>query len=160
MKDNWEDDSSLSSIYRIYKTNENLMKLKKVKQIHLELIKCAGIINEAYGVEILISMSSSIFIIILFLYKLYDMTIGNKYDNWMKDCYVQIYWIFCFFIKIFAINSMCETTMTEKHTLISFILLHAANTGEILYELYEPSTSRKFRDEVRNDFFYLFNLIN
>ncbi|KAL2725490.1 putative gustatory receptor 28b [Vespula squamosa] len=60
MKDNWEDDSSLSSIYRIYKTNENLMKLKKVKQIHLELIKCARIINEAYGLQILTSIRNFI----------------------------------------------------------------------------------------------------
>ncbi|KAI4479170.1 hypothetical protein M0804_011309 [Polistes exclamans] len=33
MKDNWEDDSSLSIIYRTYKTNENYIKLKKMKCI-------------------------------------------------------------------------------------------------------------------------------
>ncbi|KAF7407538.1 hypothetical protein HZH66_002075 [Vespula vulgaris] len=30
MKDNWEDDSLLSTIYRTYKANENLKKLKRV----------------------------------------------------------------------------------------------------------------------------------
>nr|KAF7434361.1 hypothetical protein H0235_002552 [Vespula pensylvanica] len=155
MKDNWEDDSSLSTIYRTYKANENLKKLKRVKQIHLELIKCAGIINEAYGLQILMSMSSSVFIIILFLYNLYSIGITNKYDNWMKDSCGQIYWIFCFFFKIFAINNICERTMTEKHILISVILLYAANTGDILYELYEPSSSRKCRDEIHDIMYQL-----
>ncbi|KAL2746800.1 LOW QUALITY PROTEIN: gustatory and pheromone receptor 32a-like [Vespula maculifrons] len=155
MKDNWQDDSSLSTIYRTYKANENLKKLKRVKQIHLELIKCAGIINEAYGLQILMSMSSSVFIIILFLYNLYSIGITNKYDNWMKDSCGQIYWIFCFFFKIFAINNICERTMTEKHILISVILLYATNTVDILYELYEPSTSRKFRDEIHDVMYQL-----
>ncbi|XP_047371098.1 gustatory receptor 68a-like [Vespa velutina] len=39
--------------------------------------------------------------------------------------------------------------------MIFFIFLYAMNTGDILYELYEPSTSRKFRDEIRNFMFQL-----
>lgn len=31
MKDNWENELSLSTICQTYKTNENLVKLKKVK---------------------------------------------------------------------------------------------------------------------------------
>nr|KAF7434349.1 hypothetical protein H0235_002540 [Vespula pensylvanica] len=60
MKDNWEDDSSLSTHYGTYKAYENLAKLKRVKQIHLELMKCASILNEAYGLQMLISIFSSI----------------------------------------------------------------------------------------------------
>nr|KAF7434364.1 hypothetical protein H0235_002555 [Vespula pensylvanica] len=63
MKNNWENESSLSTIYRTYKTNKNLITLKRFKQIHLELIKCARIINETYGLHILISISVSIFAI-------------------------------------------------------------------------------------------------
>lgn len=33
MKDKWEDDSSLSTVYGTYKTNENIVKLKKVKLV-------------------------------------------------------------------------------------------------------------------------------
>ncbi|XP_047344218.1 putative gustatory receptor 2a [Vespa velutina] len=170
MKDNWEDDSLLSTIYRMYKANENLIKLKRIKQIHLELIKCAGIINEAYGLQILLSMSSSFVIIIIVLYNLYAILITNKYDNWIKDFNAHFYWISHFIMKVFIINNICKTTMTElqniqssgtlqdvnkKYILNSLILLHAANTGDILYELYEPSTSQKFRNEIRDFMFQL-----
>ncbi|XP_035723145.1 uncharacterized protein LOC118442072 [Vespa mandarinia] len=69
MKDNWEDDLSLSTVYGTYKTNENFVKLKRIKQIHLELMKCARIINEAYGLPILISIFTSI---LDFLFLHYD----------------------------------------------------------------------------------------
>ncbi|KAL2725491.1 gustatory receptor for sugar taste 43a-like [Vespula squamosa] len=100
MKDNWEHDSSLSTIYRTYKTNENLAKLKKVKQIHLELMKCTRIINEAYGLQILASI-------------LYSTLILNKYHSWIREFCKHFYWIFFFVIQIFAISNICETTMTK-----------------------------------------------
>ncbi|KAL2746809.1 gustatory receptor for sugar taste 43a-like [Vespula maculifrons] len=50
MKDNWEDDSSLSTLYGTYEAYENLAKLKRVKQIHLELMKCASILNEIVAI--------------------------------------------------------------------------------------------------------------
>ncbi|KAF7407537.1 hypothetical protein HZH66_002074 [Vespula vulgaris] len=148
MKDNWEDDSLLSTIYRTYKANKNLMKLKRIKQIHLELIKCAVILNEGYGTQILLSMSSSLIIIVTVLYNLYSVLITNEYDNRIKSTYVHFCWIFHFVIKVFIISNICETTMTEKSIFNSFIFLYAMNTGDILYELYEPSTSRRFRDEI------------
>ncbi|XP_043664281.1 uncharacterized protein LOC122627291 [Vespula pensylvanica] len=115
MKNNWENESSLSTIYRTYKTNKNLITLKRFKQIHLELIKCARIINETYGLHILISIS----------------------------------------VSIFAISNICETTMTEKYILILLIFLYAVVTGDILCELYDPSTSKTFRDEIRDFTFQL-----
>nr|XP_050845478.1 putative gustatory receptor 28b [Vespula vulgaris] len=118
MKDNWEDDSLLSTIYRTYKANENLKKLKRVKQIHLELIKCAGIINEAYGLQILMSMSSSVFIIII-----HDV-MYQLVQNRLK--------------------------FTACVLILCHISLHATNTGDILCELYEPSTSNEFRAEIRD----------
>nr|XP_050845462.1 uncharacterized protein LOC127061973 [Vespula vulgaris] len=60
MKDNWEDDSLLSTIYQMYKGNENLVKLKRIKRIHLELMKCARITNEAYEIRIFTSISSCV----------------------------------------------------------------------------------------------------
>ncbi|KAF7413833.1 hypothetical protein HZH68_002322 [Vespula germanica] len=155
MKDNWEDDSSLSIIYRTYKANKNLMKLKRIKQIHLELIKCAVILNKAYGRQILLSMSSSLIIIVTVLYNLYSVLIIKEYDNRIKSIHVHFCWIFHFIIKVFIISNICETTMTEKSIFNSFIFLYAMNTGDILYELYEPSTSRRFRDEIRDFAFQL-----
>ncbi|KAF7413829.1 hypothetical protein HZH68_002318 [Vespula germanica] len=113
MKDNWEDDSLLSTIYQLYKGNENLVKLKRIKRIHLELMKCARITNEAYEIRIVTSISSCVVFIITFLYSLYSISISNNYDNWMNEFYSHFYWIFYFAIKIFAINNICETTMAE-----------------------------------------------
>ncbi|KAL2725485.1 gustatory receptor for sugar taste 43a-like [Vespula squamosa] len=137
MKDNWEDDSSLSTIYRTYKVNKNLKKLKRVRQIHSELIKCARIINETYGLHIFISTSSSVVFLITLLHNLYILLLEYELKNCIEKFYAMFYWITFYVIEIFAINNICETTMTE-------------NIGDILYELYEPSTSHKFRNEIRN----------
>ncbi|KAL2746810.1 putative gustatory receptor 28b [Vespula maculifrons] len=156
MKDNWEDDSSLSTHYGTYKAYENLAKLKRVKQIHLELMKCASILNEAYGLQILISIFSSVTYITTTFYNLYFTFFINKYHNWIKELYVHFYYILYYGIKVFALTNICQTTITErcKYILIFLIFfLYAVNTGEILYELYEPSTSKKFREEVGNNFY-------
>nr|KAF7434360.1 hypothetical protein H0235_002551 [Vespula pensylvanica] len=114
MKDNWEDDSSLSTIYRTYKTNENLIKLKRIKQIYLELIKCARIINKAYGLQILLSMSSSLINITILLYSLYaNILITNISVNWIQEFLAHFYCIFFLIFRIFLICNICETTMTE-----------------------------------------------
>ncbi|XP_043664259.1 uncharacterized protein LOC122627279 [Vespula pensylvanica] len=100
MKDNWEDDSLLSTIYHMYKGNENLVKLKRIKEVHLELIKCARNINDAYGLHILLSITTAFILIITVAYDAY--------------------------------------------------FLHVTNAGDILCELYEPSTSKEFRAEIRH----------
>ncbi|KAF7413835.1 hypothetical protein HZH68_002324 [Vespula germanica] len=154
MKNNWENESSLSTIYRTYKTNKNLITLKRFKQIHLELIKCARIINEAYGLHILISISVSVIYIVTILHDLYSTLISNEYHSWIREFCKRFYWIIFFVIQIFAISNICETTMTE-YILILLIFPYAVVTGDILYELYEPSTSKTFRDEIRDFTFQL-----
>ncbi|XP_047344288.1 uncharacterized protein LOC124946910 [Vespa velutina] len=123
MEDNWEDDSSLSTVYRMYKMNENLVKLKRIKQIYLELIKCARIINEAYGLQILVSTFSYIVFITTVLYHLYVISMTNNYDNWINQLYVHLFWIFCFSVMIFAKTNICETTITEIRDFM-FQLIH------------------------------------
>ncbi|KAF7407528.1 hypothetical protein HZH66_002065 [Vespula vulgaris] len=113
MKDNWEDDSSLSTHYGTYKAYENLAKLKRVKQIHLELMKCASILNEAYGLQMLISIFSSVTYITTTFYNLYFTFLINKYYNWIKELYVHFYYIFYYGIKVFALTNICQTTITE-----------------------------------------------
>ncbi|KAL2725494.1 LOW QUALITY PROTEIN: putative gustatory receptor 28b [Vespula squamosa] len=150
MKDNWEHDSSLSTIYRTYKAHENLMKLKRIRQIHLEMIKCASIINEAYGLQILLSMFTSIIYIISLLYNFYVISITNEYNGWINEFFAHFYWIFFFIMKIITVNNTCETTITENTCILIFLIfLYALNSGDLLHELYEPSISKKFRDEVR-----------
>ncbi|XP_035723188.1 uncharacterized protein LOC118442094 [Vespa mandarinia] len=123
MKDNWEDDSSLSTVYRTYKMNENLVKLKRIKQIYLELMKCARIINEAYGLQIFVSTFSSAVFITTVLYHLYVILMTNNYDSWINQLYVHLFWIFCFSIMIFAKTNICETTITEIRDFM-FQLIH------------------------------------
>ncbi|KAL2746792.1 gustatory receptor for sugar taste 43a-like [Vespula maculifrons] len=118
MKDNWENDSSLSTIYRTYKAHENLIKLKRVRQIHLEMIKCARIINEAYGLPILLSMSTSIIYIISLLYNFYVISITTNYNHWINEFFAHFYWISFFMMKIITINNICETTITEIRNFI------------------------------------------
>ncbi|XP_035722937.1 gustatory receptor for sugar taste 43a-like [Vespa mandarinia] len=144
MKDNWEDESSLTTICGTYKTNENFVKLKEVKQIHLELIKCGRTISEAYGLHILISTAISVLYITLILHSLYGRLISNGYESWIREFLKSFCWIFYFIIQIFVISNICETSMTEVMA-----------TGDILCELYEPSTSKTFRDEIRNFTFQL-----
>ncbi|XP_043664263.1 gustatory receptor 68a-like [Vespula pensylvanica] len=115
MKDNWKDVSSLSTIYRTYKVNENLKKLKRVREIHLELIKCARNVNNAYGLQIFIFMIISPIFICTLLYSLYFVLFVNKYHSWIKEINKRFYWIFFLTVQIFAISNICETTMTEIH---------------------------------------------
>ncbi|KAI4473350.1 hypothetical protein M0802_016169 [Mischocyttarus mexicanus] len=113
MKDNWEDDSLLSTIYRPYKTYKNFIKLKRVKQIHLELIKCAKNINEAYGLQMFMSMSSSLVFITTLAYNLYAIVTAKYYKDWIQEVFAHLYWIFYFTFKILAINNICQTTTME-----------------------------------------------
>ncbi|KAL2746805.1 gustatory receptor for sugar taste 43a-like [Vespula maculifrons] len=118
MKDNWENDSSLSTIYRMYKANENLVKLKRIKQIHLELMKCARIIMEAYGIPIIMSITISIIFTIMLLYCLFTVLFINEYQNWRNESFPLYYWIGFYVIKIFIMNNICETTMVEIRNFI------------------------------------------
>nr|KAF7434350.1 hypothetical protein H0235_002541 [Vespula pensylvanica] len=112
-RDNWEDDSSLSTFYGIYKAYENFAKLKRVKQIHLELMKCASILNEVYELQILISIFTSLLFIITLLYNLCVVLMTSDYYNWIMQFYMHFSWIFYHCIKIFAITNMCQRTITE-----------------------------------------------
>ncbi|XP_047344287.1 uncharacterized protein LOC124946909 [Vespa velutina] len=129
MKDNWEDDFSLSTVYGTYKTNENFVKLKRIKQIHLELMKCARIINEAYGLPILISIFTSILFITTLLYDLYIISMANKHNNVIKKLYVHLSWIFYFCIMTLVKTNICETTITEAIGSITTYLVILIQVG-------------------------------
>ncbi|XP_035723031.1 uncharacterized protein LOC118442013 [Vespa mandarinia] len=59
MWNNSKDDSSSYNIHRTYKSNEDIIKIKKAKEIHLELIKCARYTNDVYGIHSLISVPTA-----------------------------------------------------------------------------------------------------
>ncbi|KAL2746806.1 gustatory and pheromone receptor 32a-like [Vespula maculifrons] len=60
---NRKNDSPSSDVHRTDKLNKDVIKIKKAKEIHLELIKCARNINDAYGLHILFSISTALILI-------------------------------------------------------------------------------------------------
>ncbi|XP_015189695.1 PREDICTED: gustatory and pheromone receptor 32a-like [Polistes dominula] len=107
MRNNWKNDSASADIHRIYESNENVVKIKIAQKLHLELMKCAKNINNAYSrrnINAIISLS---------------------------------YWIFIYMFKIIMISHLCATTSAE-----------ASNIGDIICELYIPTTSKEFRTEI------------
>ncbi|KAI4479092.1 hypothetical protein M0804_011231 [Polistes exclamans] len=113
------------------KSNKIVLKIQKIREIHLELIKCARNINDAYGFHILLSVTTTIIIFITSAYYLYNYILTEDYDQISLYIYWNIYFILFF-----------------NEIIIYFFFLHAMNTGDILCELYEPSTSKEFRAEV------------
>nr|XP_050845473.1 uncharacterized protein LOC127061980 [Vespula vulgaris] len=115
IRNNRKNNSPSSDIHRTDKSNEDVITIKKSKEIHLELIKCARKINDAYGLHILLSILINILDVLL--------------------C-VQ--------------DHHCKPRMCRNCHRVCHISLHATNIGDILCELYEPSTSNEFCAEIRD----------
>ncbi|KYM85030.1 60S ribosomal protein L35 [Atta colombica] len=105
MKDEW-DKSFVASTQEDSKSKNNTDTMRAVKQVHLELIKSTRCTNDAFGIQILFSMTVSFVFITSLLYYAY-----------------KIFWQDI-----------------------------AANTGDIICELYEPTTSKEFRAEANTRF--------
>ncbi|XP_014612275.1 PREDICTED: gustatory and pheromone receptor 32a-like [Polistes canadensis] len=135
----WNNDSCLSDIHETYKSDTNIIKLKQIRELHLELIKCAKNINDAYGLHILMSISTSFILIIAVSYSQYYFMKSTDYDQHIFPLCSFFYWNFHNAFKIWIVCYVCSSTATE-----------ATNTGDILCEMHEPSTSMEFRQEVYN----------
>ncbi|KAI4489538.1 hypothetical protein M0802_011073 [Mischocyttarus mexicanus] len=152
------NDLGESVIHGTNKSDKNIIKLKQIREIHLELIKCAKNINNAYGLHILMSISTGFILIVAVCYNAYNFVKASNYTQHPFQMYAFSYWIFHNGFKIFVISYVCSSAATEFHKdslyeiiiLPSFFFLHATNTGDILCELYEPSTSKEFRKEIHN----------
>ncbi|XP_015189694.1 PREDICTED: gustatory and pheromone receptor 32a-like [Polistes dominula] len=123
MENNKKNDFLLSDIYSTNNSNDDVVKMKKIKEIHLELIKCARNVIDTYGLHILLTITMAFILITVISYNIYYTIITSN-----KPTY-----------GIRRINY-----------LLLFFCLHASNTGDILCELYEPSTSMEFRTEIRD----------
>ncbi|KAL2725482.1 gustatory and pheromone receptor 32a-like [Vespula squamosa] len=106
-------DSPSSGIHRTDKSNEDLIKIRKAKEIHLELIKCARNINDAYGLHILLSITTAFILITIMSYNLYYFFIILDYRTQLYLILTFIYWIFYFAIKIIIICHVCARTIAE-----------------------------------------------
>ncbi|KAI4479171.1 hypothetical protein M0804_011310 [Polistes exclamans] len=155
----WNNDSRASDVHKTCNWDKNIAIITKVREIHLELIKCAKNINDAYGLHILMSISTSFIVITASSYIEYNCITSIDYSQHLYTFFFFPYWIIYHTLKICIICYVCSSTATEFHErngkqndcfYIVFFLLHATNTGDILCELHEPSTSTEFRQEVYN----------
>ncbi|KAF7407531.1 hypothetical protein HZH66_002068 [Vespula vulgaris] len=107
------NDPLLNNIRRTYKLDDGAMKIKKAREIHLELIKCARNINDVYGVHILFSISAALILITITSYNMYCflMTMNNNVQ--IYRIFVFTHWIVHFTIKIMIISHVCARTMIE-----------------------------------------------
>ncbi|XP_043664262.1 uncharacterized protein LOC122627280 [Vespula pensylvanica] len=136
MKDNWENVFSLSTIYRTYQVSENLRKLKTIRQIHSELIKCARIINEAYG--FLILMSTSLSVIRDFMYQLVQnrltFTACGFYDLDYTFIYNAIGLITTYLVILIQVEG--KPNIVSKNTIKPLVIINSIlTTGLVEYSI-------------------------
>ncbi|XP_046829529.1 putative gustatory receptor 28b [Vespa crabro] len=124
---NKKHNSPLSDIHRTDKWNQNVITIKKAKEIHLELNKCARNINNAYSLHILFSISTATILIITTAYNTYYCLLTKIYHPQSLQFFIHLFWISLYGLRI---------------------TFHAANTGDILCEMNEPSISKEFYAEI------------
>ncbi|KAL6444065.1 hypothetical protein ACFW04_001782 [Cataglyphis niger] len=139
MKDEW-NKTFTSPTQQDRRSEENTDTMRAAKQVHLELIKATRSTNEAYGIQILCSMTISFVFITSLLYYAYSIFWMEISPEVLRQEMIQVVgWILFYASKVLIINHMCALASIE-----------AANTGDIICELYEPSTSKEFRAEIRD----------
>ncbi|KAI4489519.1 hypothetical protein M0802_011054 [Mischocyttarus mexicanus] len=106
-------DPSLSGIYRKYKSNEEVNRIKKIREIHLELIKCAKTLNDAYGLQILISISINFLLITTTSYSFYYFVISRNLHVANLHLFTFLFWIIYLWLKIILKSNICERTVAE-----------------------------------------------
>ncbi|KAL2725484.1 gustatory and pheromone receptor 32a-like [Vespula squamosa] len=106
-------DSPSSGIHRTDKSNEDLIKIRKAKEIHLELIKCARNINDAYGLHILFSITTAFILIITTAYDFYCHFLIKYYYPRLFLYITNLYWISYLGFKIIFVSHACTETVTE-----------------------------------------------
>ncbi|XP_071631265.1 putative gustatory receptor 28a [Temnothorax longispinosus] len=140
MKDEWNKPFTASATQQDRRTKDNTDTMRAVKQVHLELIKSTRSTNEAYGIQILLSMTISFVLITSLLYYAYSIFWEKmSSETFRQEMIPVVGWILFYSSKVLIINHMCAMATIE-----------AANTGDIICELYEPSTSKEFRAEIRD----------
>ncbi|XP_047344244.1 putative gustatory receptor 28b [Vespa velutina] len=135
-----KNEHASNNIRQTYKLDEDVIRIKKAKEIHLEIIKCARNVNDAYSLHILLSTLASLILIIIISYNMFRFLMSMDYRKQLLTTFNFLYWISHFAIKIVIV--------TYELLMLYLISLHATNTGDILCELYEPSISNEFCAEI------------
>ncbi|XP_046602685.1 uncharacterized protein LOC107224371 isoform X2 [Neodiprion lecontei] len=112
------------------------------RRIHRELCTIARTLNEAFGIQLLVSMSTSFILIITLLYTayLYFSVVTAEYSTFSIWTFVLILnWLIFSCSSIPYVAYVCSITSAE-----------AQNIGEVIYELITPTTSKQAKDEVHS----------
>ncbi|XP_043589165.1 putative gustatory receptor 28a isoform X2 [Bombus pyrosoma] len=118
----------------------NTNKIRSIKQMHLEIIKIVKVVNDTFGMQILLLMTTSIIFTITFLYILYRIIwLDLTMDELIKELVSVISWFLVYASQILHVNHVCAKTNLEVTTM-----------GDVICDLYEPSTNNEFRAEIRN----------
>ncbi|XP_043487516.1 putative gustatory receptor 2a [Polistes fuscatus] len=113
MRNNWKNDSASADIHRTYESNEDVVKIKMAKKLHMELMKCAKNINDAYGLHILLSVSTSTILITIMSYNLYNNVITGINRKNMNAVISLTYWMLFYVTKTIIMSHLCATTSAE-----------------------------------------------
>ncbi|XP_018046054.1 PREDICTED: uncharacterized protein LOC108685670 [Atta colombica] len=118
MKDEW-DKSFVASTQEDSKSKNNTDTMRAVKQVHLELIKSTRCTNDAFGIQILFSMTVSfVFItsLLYYAYKIFWQDIVSR-EKSQKEIIPVISWILFYSSKVLIINHMCAMASIRDFTL-------------------------------------------
>ncbi|KOX73534.1 Putative gustatory receptor 28a [Melipona quadrifasciata] len=134
-------ENTISSVFRnTRESNGNTSKMRSVKQIHLEIIKIVKVVNDTFGVQVLLLMTMSVIFTTIFLYILYRIvSLDLSTNELMRELISIICWLLIYIPCVLYVNHVCAKTITE-----------ATNMGDLVCKLYESSTDKEFRAEIRN----------
>ncbi|KAI4489503.1 hypothetical protein M0802_011038 [Mischocyttarus mexicanus] len=113
MEINRRNDLQSSDINRTLNSNEDLIKIRKAKEIHLELIKCARNTNDAYGLHILSSLSAAFTLITVITYNIYYILIIKEIKTQVVQMITFMFWLLYFGLKIITLSHISSDTATE-----------------------------------------------
>ncbi|XP_046142495.1 putative gustatory receptor 28b [Osmia bicornis bicornis] len=116
------------------------LTMRLIKQAHLELIKIADVVNSTFGVQILLLIFSAFSYLVTFLHTNYKILWLSPGMEQTVRLIVLPTFAACFFgFEIFVVGHACGRTSTES-----------ASTGDLFCKLYQTSTSKEFRAEIRD----------
>lgn len=99
------------------------------RQVHLELIKATRSTNEAYGIQILCSMTISFVFITSLLYYAYSIFwMSLSRETFRQEMISVIGWILFYASKVLIINHMCALASTEASIEKIFIIYKYSST--------------------------------
>ncbi|XP_031840517.1 putative gustatory receptor 28b isoform X1 [Nomia melanderi] len=124
----------------IHVANGNANTMRAVKQIHLQLIKTARTINDYYGTQVLFITCNVFGFLTMSLFFAYKILFSDLTNERFQSHFSPLALYVLFYMsKLVIVNHVCIKTSNE-----------ALDTGDLVCELYEPSTSKEFRAEIRD----------